>query len=433
MKERAAAVVVTFTTGSALVVLAVRGVYVRWFSDDYSVPAAVAFHGFWGGQAEWYRLWSGRFTFTFIDAVLASIGPWTAALVVPVTILAMVCALHARLRHWALVLAIAWAILLGVSDVPQSVLWETGLLSYLAPLAAFAWWIGNAAERKEWRWYDVIIPFAAGGCSETEVLAQIVVCAAAFAAWRRRPMLVALIASSICLAAIAVAPGNAVRRGQYPPAPSIGHVIAATAVDTASFFADAVTRSGLMLLLVFLTAALFAPRLPRRLAIVAAVCTIACAAVTLAACEAALGIALPQRARVIAYALLVVAAAAIGAVIPRPDRWRTALVIAFTVAAAVLPLITAVQLARQIPEARTFAARWDRLDAFLRGSRGRIVFVDNAPATIGTLPFMAHDPVINIMITRTYGLQWIAGTPLHRNGRLVIGPPPNDAVRYRFQ
>jgi len=431
MKDRPAAVVVTFTTAVALAVLAVRGTYVRWFSDDYSIPAAVAGHGFWGGQAEWYRMWSGRFTFTFIDAVLASIGPWTAALVVPLTILAMVSALYARLRQWTLALTIASAILLGTSDVTQSVLWETGLLSYVAPLALFTWWISGVFERKEWRWFDLIVPFAAGGCSETEVLAQIVICATLFMTCRRKPILAGLIASSIALAAIALAPGNAIRRAEHLP-PSIGHVIAATAVDTAAFFTDAVTRSGLMLVLVFFAAALFAPRLPRRVAVVAALCTIGCAVVTLGACEAALGVALPQRARVFAYAMLVVTAAAFGAAIQRPDRWRTPLAIALIVT-AILPLITAAQVAREVPEARAFAGRWDRLDAFLRRNRERIVVVDDAPGTIGTLPFIAHDPVTNIMITRTYGLKSIAAAPLHRDGRLVIEPLPKDVVRYRWE
>lgn len=430
MKERAAAVVVTFTTAVALAVLAVRGMFVRWFSDDYSIPAAVAGHGFWRGQAEWYRMWSGRFAFTFIDAVLASIGPWTAALVVPLTVLAMVGAFYARFRQWTLALAVAWAVLLGTSDVPQSVLWETGLLSYVAPLAVFVWWISGAFQRKQWRWFDLIVPFAAGGCSETMVLAQIVVCAAAFTAWRCKPMLAGLVASSIALAAIALAPGNAIRRAEHLP-PSFGHVIVATAVDAAAFFTDAVTRSSLMLALVFLAAALFAPRLSRRAAVVAALCMIGCAIVTLGACEAALGVALPQRARVIAYALLVVTVAVFGAAIPRPDRWRTALVIALIVT-AILPLITAIQLAREIPEARAFAGRWDRLDSFLRRNRGRMVVIDGAPGSIATLPFIAHDQIINVMITRTYGLKSIAAVPLYRNGRMVLTPLPKDAVRYRF-
>ncbi|HEV7486082.1 MAG TPA: DUF6056 family protein [Thermoanaerobaculia bacterium] len=432
MTERAAAVVVAFTTAAALAVLCVRGFYVRWFSDDFAVPASVADFGFWRGQAQWYRVWSGRFTFTFVDALLTAMGPWTATIVVLLITVAMLLALHAGLRQWPLALAMTSAILLGTSDVPQSILWVTGLLSYAAPLAAFAWWIGNAARRNEWRWFDAVIPLVAGGCSETEVLSQIVICAIAFAAWRRKPMLAGLIGSLISLSVIAISPGNAVRRSLFAPTPPIVHVISATAVDAASFFADAVTRSGLLLLLGFLAAALWAPRVSRRVVIVAMLCTIGCAVVSLAAGEIALVVPLPQRARVILFGLIVAGVAALGAALPRPERWRTAFAIASAII-AIMPLVSAIDLARDIPEARAFAGQWDRFDAFLRQNGGRKIYVDNAPGTIGTLVFLEHDAARNTFIRRTYRLQSLAAMPLRRNGRLMIGPLPNDAVRYRFE
>jgi hypothetical protein len=432
MKERAAAVVVAFTTAAALAVLCVRGVYIRWFSDDFAVPASIADHGFWAGQAEWYRIWSGRITFTFIDATLSTIGPWTSMLILPLIVVALVIALYLGLRQWPLVLAIAFAILLGTSDVPQSILWETGLLSYAAPLAAFAWWIGNAARRKEWRWFDAVVPFVAGACSETQVLAQIVICAIAFAAWKRKPMLAGVSGSLISLAVIALSPGNAIRRSHFPPTPPIVHVIAATFVDATSFFADALMRSGLMLLLVFLAALLWAPRISRHVVIVAMLCTIACVIVTLSTGEIALAVALPERSRLILFALIVATVAALGAALPRPERWRSALAIAVAIV-AIMPLISAVQLAREIPEAREFAQRWDRLDAFLRRNGGQKIFVYDAPGTIGTLRFIEHYPSLNTMMRRTYRLQSIVAMPVYRNGRMVLDPLPNDAVRYRFQ
>jgi hypothetical protein len=431
MKERAAAVVVAFTTAAALAVLCVRGFYVRWFSDDFALPACFVNYGFWGGQATWYRTWSGRFTFNFAESALAAIGPRTAAAVVLGTTAVMVAALRTRLR-WPLALAIAWAIFLGTSDVPQSVLWETGLLSYTLPLAAFAWWISSAAGRKEWRWFDAAVPLLAGGCSETEVLAQIAICATAFGAWRRKPLLAGLIGSLTCLAVIALSPGNAIRRMKSPPPAPIVDVIKATMADAASFFADTISRSGLMLLLVFVASLLWAPRLPRRAVFVAVLCTIACAAINLAAGEVTLAAALPERARVVTYALIVASVAAFGAALPRPERWRTLFAIAVIIL-SVVPMISAVSLAREIPQARLFAARWDRFDGFLRRNPGRGVFVYDAPGSIGTLRFLDHDPAHNIAIAMVYRLQAIAAMPLHRNGRMVIGPLPKDAVRYRFE
>ena len=279
------------------------------------------------------------------------------------------------------------AILLGTSDVPQSILWVTGLLSYAAPLAAFAWWIGNVSIRNEWRWFDAVVPLVAGGCSETQVLSQIVICAMAFAVWRRKPTLAGLIGSLLSLVVIALSPGNAIRKSHFAPTPPMLHVISATAVDTASFFVDAMARSGLLMLLVFLAAALWAPRVSRRFAIVAVLCTIGCAVVSLAAGEIALVVPLPERARLILFALIVASVAALGAALPRPERWRAAFAIAVVIV-AIMPLVSAIELARDIPEARVFGGQWDRFDAFLRQNRGRKVFVDNAPGTVGTLVFL---------------------------------------------
>jgi hypothetical protein len=430
MKERTAAVVAGVATASALAVLCDRGIYLRWFADDYWTAGVTATHGFWGGQALWYRIWSGRYVFTFVQTVLMSIGPRASALLVTVATLGMVAALRARLR-WPLALVMAYAILLCTSDVPQSLLWQTGLLTYTIPLAVFAWWLGNAAGREEPRWFDFVVPLASGGCSETGVLAQIVVCAIAFAAWRRKPMLAALLGSLVSLAILAAAPGNFIRKAAYPPMPSLLRVIEATVSDAGAFLANAFAASGVALLLVFLASALFAPRVSRRLLIVAVLCAIACVLITFAPAEAILLTPLPLRARIVPYAFLVAAVAAAGSAVPWQERWRRPLAAALIIT-SIAPLITAVQMAREIPQARTFARRWDRLDAFLRTSRGREVFIDHAPGMAGTLLFIAHDPANNRFMSDSYGLRSLASMPPDHNGRLMIGPLPKDAVRYRF-
>ena len=429
-RTRAATIAVEVTTAAALAVLCVRGLYIRWFADDYWIPGVTAIHGFWGGQAHWYRVWSGRYVCTFVMAVLASMGSWTAALLVTLTVIGMVAALRGRLG-WPVALAMTWAILLGTSDVPQSVLWQTGLTSYTIPLAAFAWWLGNAAGRETWRWYDVVVPLAAGGCSETGVLMQLVVCAIAFAAWRRKPMLAAFLGSLVSLAIMAAAPGNAVRKAAYPPIPPLGRLIEITAGDARAFFLDTFAAAGIVLLFVFLASALFAPRVSRRLLIVTILSAVACVFVTFTPAEATILMALPQRARVVPYALLVAAVAAFGAAVPLRERGSGPLAAALMIT-AILPLITAVQMAREIPPAQTFARGWDRFDAFLRKQRGRDVFVDGAPATVGTLVFLGHEPIGNKYMSDRYGLRSLVRMPPYRDGRLAIGPLPKDAVRYRF-
>lgn len=430
--ERATAIVVSIATSAALVVLCVRGFFVRWFADDYWIAAAVSTHGFWGGQAYWYRVWSGRYVFNFIVAVLESFGPRTVPLLVTITILGMVSALHTRLRL-PLALAMTWVILLGTSDVPQSVLWQTGLFSYAIPLAAFAWWLGNAAGRQRWRWFDFVVPLVAGGCSETEVLAQVAVCAIAVAIWRRKPLFAGLLGSLVSLAIVAAAPGNAARKALFPPAPSLFHLIEATSADAGAFVVSALTGSGMMLVLVFLASALFAPRVSMRLLMAAVLCAIACALVTFGAAEATLVQALPQRAWIIPFAFLVAAVAAFGAAVPWTERWRSPLAAALFIA-SVVPIITAVQLAREIPDARTFAKRWDRFDALLRVNRGRSIYVDGAPGSVGTLPFLGHDPeqTLNRAMSDTYGLRLLVRMPLDHQDRRAIGTLPENAVRFRF-
>jgi Family of unknown function (DUF6056) len=430
MKERTAAVVAGVTAASALAVLSCRGIYLRWFADDYWTAGVTATHGFWAGQVLWYRIWSGRYALWFVQSVLMSIGPRASIPLVTGTTIGMVAALRTRLR-WPLALVMAYAILLCTSDVPQSLLWQTGLLSYTIPLAAFVWWLGNAASREELRWFDFVMPLASGGCSEIGVIAQIAVCAIAFAAWRRKPMLAALLASLVALAVIAAAPGNLSRKAAYPPMPPLLRVIEATVKDAGAFLANTFAGSGMAFLLVFLAAALFAPRISPRLAIVAVLSAVVCVFVTFAPAEVILLTTLPLRARIVPYAFLVAAVAAAGAIVPWQERWRRPIAAALIIT-SIAPLITAVQMAREIPQARTFAKRWDRLDAFLRTSRGRDVFVDHAPGVTGTLLFIAHDPANNLYMRDTYGLRSLAGMPPDHNGRLVIGPLPKDAVRYRF-
>jgi hypothetical protein len=165
--------------------------------------------------------------------------------------------------------------------------------------------------------------------------------------------------------------------------------------------------------------------------IVAVLCAVVCVFVTFAPAQAILLTALPLRARIVPYAFIVAAVAAAGAAVPWQDRWRRPLAAALMIT-TIAPLITAVQMAHEIPHARTFARRWDRLDAFLRASRGREVFVDHAPGTAGTLLFIAHDPANNRFMRDSYGLRSLASMPPDHNGRLMIGPLPKDAVRYRF-
>jgi hypothetical protein len=84
------------------------------------------------------------------------------------------------------------------------------------------------------------------------------------------------------------------------------------------------------------------------------------------------------------------------------------------------PVVSAIQRARNIPEAAAFARAWDRLDAQLRQNAGRDVVVDGAPGTVGTLRFITHDRFYwsNRCISDYYSLDGIASLPL------LIRPKP---------
>src|SRR6266568_5813919 len=105
-------------TGLALALLCVRGLFVRWIADDFWTAAAVKTHGFLGAQVWWYRVWSGRFAFTFLVTAIQTLGPRAAAALVTLVVIALVAVL-ARYTNVPMAFAIVYAILFGTVDVPQ--------------------------------------------------------------------------------------------------------------------------------------------------------------------------------------------------------------------------------------------------------------------------------------------------------------------------
>jgi Family of unknown function (DUF6056) len=437
MLSRLAKLTLATTTSVALLTLAVRGLFIRWFADDYWIAAAMATHGFWGGQAFWYRVWSGRYAFNFVVALLETLGPVTTPPLLALTVVALVGAL-ARSIRLTLALAVAWAILLGAPDASQSVLWQTGLFSYTIPIVAFAWWLSLAGASDDWRWPAALIPLLSGGFSEIGVIAQIIVCMGAFLAWRKKAFVAGLTASVLSLLIIAAAPGNIVRKGVSPPTLPLLRLITYTLANSVHFVTSVATEDGIVLLLVFLAAALFAPRIQPRIAAVAAATAAACILASFAAGWATLVAPLALRALIIPYALVVAAVFALGASIPRneayDDRWRATRAAALIIV-SLYPLYTALDVARSIPEARRFARGWDRMDTALRANRGGDVFLDRVPGRQGiTMWFLANDPQdgLNRAMADAYGARSLARLPIYHNGKIVTGPLPPGAVRVRF-
>jgi hypothetical protein len=425
---RSVRVLLVASTGLSLTLLGIRGSLARWFADDFWTTAAVAIHGFAGAQSWWYEQWSGRFAFTFFMTALQLLGPRVAPWIIPLTIALLGMVLR-RFLPLPVALAMTYGIVVATLDVPQSVLWQTGIVTYVFPLVLLVWWVGARANATDLRVHDGIVPFAVAAFSEIGAVCTITFLGILFVVRRTRAVGVALIASVASLTIVALAPGNAVRRALYPNRFPLGTVVAEAIEATALFFWNVFRFAGAPLIVVFLAALLFAPRLPRRVVALAWTFAVVAALAAHAVTFAVLAESPPWRALVVPHAFLVAAIAASGTVV-RVDlaRWRGGILIVAILACIAGPVIHAVQRAMTIPAAYAFMRRWDALDARLRVIGRRNVVVLRAPGSVGTLLFIAHDPAsrMNRAIAETYGLQSIAAAPVIGSG------PARDAVRIAF-
>src|SRR5438105_2126522 len=182
--RRAGAMVVLVASGVALAILCVRGMYVRYNADDYWTASVVTRLGFWKSQTFWYERWSGRFAYTFLIGIVEAIGPRMVPALVPIAIagwFAATLALFKRLRieyAAAFAAAFVYAAAEGAPDMPQSILWQTGLLTYVVPIAGMTAWLATTVDRQNVRWYDAVVPFVLAGFSESNSIAQIIALAA---------------------------------------------------------------------------------------------------------------------------------------------------------------------------------------------------------------------------------------------------------------
>jgi len=414
--------ILLLSSAAALAVLSVRGIYVRYKADDFWTASVVARLGFWKSQSWWYERWSGRFSYTFLIGVVEAIGPRILPVLVFATIAGWLAATFTLCKRLSIEypLAVAAAFVFaaseGAPDVPQSILWQTGLLTYVVPVAGLTAWLASTVHRDRLRWYDVAVPFVLAGFSESNTIAQVIAIAGLLVLFRTRVFTAALLASIAGLAIVAIAPGNAVRMSVYARH-SLESIVSGTLSNTSSFFLREVTESGVPLLLVFVAALLFAPRAPKRFAFTAvAVALIAALATHFATLFA--GFPAPQRTLFVPHVLVCIAAACVAqtilSVVAVPQQARVPVLNILLILLAIAgPVVAAIGRARDIPDAAKFARAWDRLDADLRRNTGREVVVDGAPGSAGTLMFISHDrdKWANRCISDYYSLGGIAAAP----------------------
>ena len=223
--------------------------YVGWFSqymaDDYSYAVRLRQFGFFGSQIWWYENWSGRFLATFAMNLGMLLGPHAAGLVPIVVLLCWIAAGIQAGREVALLLGFAAPAPIGAllallvigfatmsaPSIGQSFYWMTGSVTFVLPLVLSTAFVGLVlratripADARRSRALAVcafLLPFLAGGCSESFVamqsgmLATFALLAWIYAGTNPRHILrllgIGLSGSVTALAIVALAPGNAVR------------------------------------------------------------------------------------------------------------------------------------------------------------------------------------------------------------------------------
>jgi len=226
-----------------LAVYASVGSFARYTADDYCWAGVLRTEGFVGAQVQWYTVYSPRYAFTFVVNVVELAGP----AIVPALPIAAIVVWLATLT-WtflqfgitsvpALLLAelAAVATLQTAPDLPQSLYWQTGMLTYVLPLILATFllgWIRRASvgDRLSYAGLGLcaLTTFVAGGLSETYLIPQNValtlalVTCAALTYRGEAPRLAlaypaaALAGGVLALAVIVVAPATAIRVSGTP-------------------------------------------------------------------------------------------------------------------------------------------------------------------------------------------------------------------------
>jgi hypothetical protein len=417
----------------AVATFAWLGLYSRYLADDYGVAVGVRTQGFFGAQVESYRAWSGRCASTFFSALLALGGPAITPYVTVVLLLlwcvaaeralaSLIPGLRAEAR-WLFALIFVWAACDGAFDLFQSLLWQTGAVTYVLPLVFLLATVAAIAKGRPLA-IPAVLAFLTSASSEilaaSLTVAMAICVVGTFArggGLKPRPAFVAgLIGAALGLAVVAAAPGNAVRRAHFPAAPPLLTELAMTVKQSGQYAASFVERAGAQAALVFFAAILVASFVPpenRRKAVLAAWLSAAAAVAVANFIVIDTGYGYPPGRGLVTTDVFVFGAIAMsGFAASRvlTDVRRQAMV-AIVVALLILagPVRTIFLNAALVPAARSFAERWDATDARLRSSPGASVTVD-VPVKVGGIiwvtPYPAHP--MNRAMAEYYGLRSLA-------------------------
>lgn len=464
MSRRAGTRVLAIVLAVPLLAYAYLGLFSRYAADDYCTAGQVATRGLLGLELQLYEAWSGRFAFTFLVGVVELIGSGATRLLPALAVLAWLGALTwaiariGRLLGWAetglAALVVAEVVLVATlgstADLGQSLYWQTGMLTYLAPLVLLAGYVAIVADcvrRDHPQAASVVacgvLAFLAAGTSETYVAVQVVglllaaglVLASGSARLRRvlLPLLgVGLLGSVVAFGIVALAPGNAVRGGSGPR-PAWSYVLGASLDDARQFVHDfwrfETPSFALALLLpaawgVLWPAPAMAGRLARTFvwAVAIGLAGLALVVVSLLPSFYALSAPEPGRARIIPQLILVCLTVGAGYLAgtllrlggPVMGRALQPLAVGLLVLTLVAPLLETRAALAEVDEARAYAQRWDSVDAQVRADHAaglQDVVVPPLPptGTVRGMDFVGPDPSdwLNECVARYYGLRTV--------------------------
>ena len=420
---RAGAAILTLALLVALAAFAWRGAYTRYLTDDFCTAAALQQHGFTGAMAFHREQWSGRFAYYAVKAIFESVGPqtapWTPGLMIALTILGAFWFARAvtptpRLAFMA-ACAMAFALVDSAPDkleIYGAVMWETGAVTYMLPVALWLVWFGILARGKS-PVAGLIVMFVAGGLSETSLAAQGVIAGGALLVSlirrdraRAQSAAAALIATVIALTLVVTAPGNSVR-AQSPQFELLGAALLDAARLAYRFVGSHLLLEGLSLLIVAAVATHV--RIPRAVALSAVILAMVAAVVAIVPSTWILHHPPPPRA------FYIVNAAAIAVLFGLLAGTRFKAAGALLLLLSVIPVLSTIETARAIPEARTGAAAIDAITGALQAQRGRDAVVHSswpfAPR------YFINDPThwANACTCRYYGLRSLR-VEYHRAG-----------------
>lgn len=407
-----------------LLALGFIGQYSRYMADDYCTTARALTDGVPGSVIWWYTHWAGQFTNWMLKGAAAFLGPGLTAVLPAVVLVIWVLAaiwtmyqiaLAVRLpqpRASAGVLGVllVFAVFDGTPSVIQSLYWLGAVIPYTLPLIGMTFLIGfiiytlrRQPEHLSLSAVAIVasVTFIAGGLSEVYVAFQTAALGLAFLAalaWaplhHKRSMLVLLGVGIVCslaaLVIIAAAPGNVVRRAQFPPMPlpaALGQTfvtsLAYPLIAAQRFSTIALPAAVLLPLLVVyqlepLPAHLrLSGRVTRRLLIgvaaLALILTMACLLPPIYATSFAPA----SRAYIMPQFILISAALACGSIMGLGARWKQARItprtrqiaaLAVVILLIVGPLASAWQTLAEAADFRTYAAEWDTRDTAIRAS-----------------------------------------------------------------